>query len=207
MKDGQLVYVADPMCSWCWGFSPVIDSVRDHFGGDLPIRLLLGGLRPGTTEAMDEATKSTISEHWGHVHERTGQPFDFAFFDREGFVYDTEPPSRAIVAARQSGLDNAFDLMKRIQSAFYAENVDVTDRDILCDLAAESGMDRETFVDLFDSEGMKQKTLDDFAAARRAGINGFPALIAGSDSEGYEVITIGYRPLEEVEPLITEWLE
>jgi putative protein-disulfide isomerase len=67
-------------------------------------------------------------------------------------------------------------------------------------------MDRETFVDLFDSEGMKQKTLDDFAAARRAGINGFPALIAGDDSSGYEVITIGYRPLEEVEPLITSWL-
>ena len=207
MKDGQLVYVADPMCSWCWGFSPVIDSVRDHFGGKLPVRLLLGGLRPGTTEAMDEATKSMISEHWGHVQERTGQPFDFAFFDRERFVYDTEPPSRAIVAARQNSLDTAFDLIKRIQSAFYAENGDVTDRDILGDLAVESGMDREAFAELFDSEEMKQETLDDFAASRRAGINGFPALIAGSDSEGYEVITIGYRPWEEVEPLITSWLE
>jgi len=207
MKSRHLVYVADPMCSWCWGFSPVIDSVRDHFGGDLPVRLLLGGLRPGTTEAMDEATRSMIREHWGHVQERTGQPFDFTFFDRDGFVYDTEPPSRAIVTARRSSLDTAFGFMKRIQSAFYAENRDITARDALCDLAAESGMDRKAFAELFDSEDMKEETLKDFAAANRAGVNGFPALIAGSDSEGYEVITIGYRPWEQIKHLITSWLE
>ncbi len=207
MKTGQLVYVADPMCSWCWGFSPVIDSIRDHFGSDLPVRLLLGGLRPGTTEAMDDADKAMIREHWEHVQERTGQPFDFTFFDRDGFVYDTEPPSRAIIAARHRESETAFSLFKRIQQAFYAENRDVTDRDLLCDLAAESGMNREEFADLFDSEDIRQKTLDDYAAARRAGVNGFPALIAGSESEGYETITIGYRPWEQIKDLITSWLE
>ncbi len=32
MPHPHLVYVADPMCSWCWGFSPVIDAIRERFG-------------------------------------------------------------------------------------------------------------------------------------------------------------------------------
>ena len=43
----HLLYVADPMCSWCYGFSPVIGAVAGHFGDRLPVRLLMGGLRAG----------------------------------------------------------------------------------------------------------------------------------------------------------------
>ena len=91
MPGLHLIYFADPMCSWCWGFSPVIEAVRERFGPSLPIRLMLGGLRPGTTEPMTEGSKREICEHWEHVHEASGQPFDWSFFDREGFIYDTEP--------------------------------------------------------------------------------------------------------------------
>ena len=77
MTGPHLVYFADPMCSWCWGFSPVIDTIRDQFGSDLPIRLIMGGLRPGTTKPMDEAARRTTREHWEHVHKASSQPFGF----------------------------------------------------------------------------------------------------------------------------------
>jgi len=102
MVGPHLIYFADPMCSWCWGFAPVIEAIRQRFGDALPIRLMMGGLRPGTTKPLDEAGKRTIREHWEHVHEATGQPFDFRFFEREGFIYDTEPASRAVVVVRRS---------------------------------------------------------------------------------------------------------
>ena len=203
----QLIYVADPMCSWCWGFSPVIEAVRDRFAKDLPMQLLLGGLSPGTTETMDNASKAYIREHWEHVHKATGQPFELGFFERKGFVYDTEPPSRAVVIARRRNSETAFSLLKIIQKAFYAENRDVTDSKILGDLAAKSGIDTETFTSEFEDEKTLEETLSDFAATRRLGISGFPALIAGSDSAGYEIITIGYRPFEKVEELITSWFK
>lgn len=95
--DRQIIYVADPMCFWCWGFSPVIHSIRESFDGTLTVQLLMGGLRPGTTDPMDEAAKIMVREHWDHVREASGQPFDFGFFDRAGFVYDTEPAPRAVV--------------------------------------------------------------------------------------------------------------
>ena len=207
MDYGQLIYIADPMCSWCWGFSPVMESVREHFGRDLPVTLLLGGLRPGTTEGMDDSMKSTIKEHWGHVQAATGQPFDLSFFEREQFIYDTEPPSRAIVAVRSIDPDAAFKMLQLIHHAFYAENMDVTDTDVLADMAGKTGVDMEKFADLFQSEKARLETSEEFDAVRQAGINGFPALIAGDDSQGYEIITAGYRPWEDIKSLIASWME
>src|SRR5215212_11330318 len=140
MPHPHLIYIADPMCSWCWGFSPVIDAIRARFGDALPIRLILGGLRPGTTEPMHEKAKRTTREHWEHVREASGQPFDFAFFDREGFVYDTEPASRAVVVARRSAWGLA--MLRAVHRAFYAQNRDVTRAEVLADVAAEVGLDR-----------------------------------------------------------------
>ncbi len=117
MTNPHLIYFADPMCSWCWGFSPVIDAVRAEFGSSMPIRLVLGGLRPGTTEPLTSTSKREIREHWEHVHEASNQPFDFHFFEREGFIYDTEPASRAAVTARRRSMSDALGhrLINRIQ--------------------------------------------------------------------------------------------
>jgi len=202
----HLVYFADPMCSWCWGFSPVIEAVRERQGAELPVHLIMGGLYPGTEEPLTETGKETIREHWQHVNEASGQPFEFSFFDREGFVYDTEPPSRAVVAMRRIDPEKAFALLKRIHGAFYTENRDVTDPDVLADLAAETGVARETFLELFNADDVRQETQTDFSIARRAGITGFPTLIAGrGEGEPYVALSIGYQPLHRIESLIAQW--
>ena len=201
----ELIYVADPMCSWCWGFSPVIESVKEHFESQLSTRLLLGGLRPGTKEPMGESMKAEIEEHWKHVHQATGQPFDYAFFDREGFIYDTEPAARAVVAVRHLEPDSMFDFLKRVQEAFYAMNRDVTDSDVLARIAVESGLNQEAFIAEFSTDETVEETWRDFETSRRMGVTGFPTLLAGKDEGSYEIITAGYRPWEAVRELIEEW--
>ena len=203
--SSELLYIADPMCSWCWGFSPVIDAVRDHFKTQLPMRILMGGLRPGTTEPMGDGMKTDISGHWKHVQQATGQPFDLAFFDREGFVYDTEPASRGVVAVRRLEPDLVFDYLKRVQEAFYAMNRDVTDSEVLAEVAVESGLNREAFRAEFDTEETIRETWKDFELSRRMGVTGFPTLLGGSNDRGYEVITAGYRPGGEVKKTIEDY--
>jgi len=46
MNTPILWYFADPMCSWCWGFSPVIETLRDEYRERMKTALVLGGLRP-----------------------------------------------------------------------------------------------------------------------------------------------------------------
>ena len=96
MDGPHLIYFADPMCSWCYGFSPVIADIRRAFGRALPIRLVMGGLRPGTEQPMTEAAKTEIKGHWTHVAEASGLPFDGGVLDIPGFRYDTDPAARAV---------------------------------------------------------------------------------------------------------------
>ncbi len=201
----HLLYIADPMCSWCWGFSPVIDQVRNHFGAKLAMRLLMGGLRPGTDEPMTFGMKAEIRGHWEHVHEASGQAFDFTFFDRQEFVYDTEPPSRAVVAVRHMQPDRAFDYFTAVQEAFYAHNRDVTDQEVLVGIAADLDLGTEAFTSEFKAVQTVTETWRDFETSRRMGVTGFPTLLAGNEEEGYETISPGYRPWEKVRETIEDY--
>ena len=82
----ELLYFVDPMCSWCWGFAPVIAQIAERYGGELPLRIFLGGLAVGVEKPLGDTGKAKIEEHWHHVEKESGQTFDYAFFDREGFV-------------------------------------------------------------------------------------------------------------------------
>jgi putative protein-disulfide isomerase len=197
MSAPLLWYFADPMCSWCWGFSPVIEAVRDAYRERLKIALVLGGLRPGTATPMTAAAREETLHHWHQVHERSGQPFRFEHALPDGFIYDTEPASRAVVTA--GGLDpaNIFAMFKAVQTAFYAEGRDVTQADVLAELAAGLGIDAAKFSSAFDSDAARAKTRAHFAQSRKAGVRGFPTLILQRGDQ-LDRITDGYLPLDTV---------
>ena len=201
----QLLYFADPMCSWCWGFSPVVEALQAETKGMLPIHVIMGGLRTGTTAPMTESMKATIREHWEHVEALSGQPFDFRFFDRDGFVYDTEPACRAVVAVRRLDPAAALPFLRCVQYRFYGKNGDVTDPAILADTAGAAGIDRAAFDDMFSDSTTLEVTAWDFDTARRLGVTGFPALIAQDDGAA-AYLTQGYQPWADLAPIVNGWL-
>lgn len=203
----QLIYFADPMCSWCWGFAPVMTAIESQFGEELSIRVIMGGLRPGTEHVMTDKDKSYVREHWKHVHEASGQPFDFTFFDRDDFVYDTEPAARAVVAVRELAPLSALPYLKFVQQAFYAEGRDVTDPDILANLAGDLGLDMDAVKARWKTEQAQEAAKTDFAITRKTGIRGFPAVLAGVEGESFKLVTTGYQSWEALEPALTHWFE
>ena len=207
MEEPHLIYFADPMCSWCYGFSPVIDEIRKAFGRALPVRVIMGGLRPGTEEPMSEAAKREVVGHWSRVQEATGLPFDRHALDREGFRYDTDPAARAVVVVRRQSEELATSYLARAQKAFYAEGQDVTSSEVLADLAQELGLDRTDFFDQWSSETAKQETWRDYAVSQRAGVTAFPTLVGGpSETGAYGVVTRGYAPPEQVVAVLRDWI-
>lgn len=202
--DGQhLIYFTDPMCSWCYGFSPVIEAVREVWR--TPVRVVLGGLRPGTTEAMTPAARATVRGHWTHVTEASGQSFGVGAFDQDGFVYDSDPAARAVVLARRSG--RALDYLRAVHLAFYAEGRDVTAWRVLADVAHEIGLDRPAFLAALEGEDLKQETWGDYAISRGAGVTGFPTLIAGPRADGtYIALTRGFQSARDLMPVIAQWV-
>ncbi len=204
MNDTRLLYVADPLCSWCYGFGPVLEQLRTEF--DLPVDVLAGGLRPGpSAQAMDASMMSYLVQAWDRVEQATGLPFARTQLEWEDWVYDTEMPDRAVVAARSMDRASALPLFDRIQRAFYAEGVDVTVPESLVALARDSGLDPATFEELLLSERNKAETYADFQAARQIGITGFPALLAVHGSKAW-ALSLGYQPVEPVRQSVEEAL-
>ena len=207
MDGPHLIYFSDPMCSWCYGFSPVITEIRRAFGPALPIRLVMGGLRPGTQQPLTEAARAEIETHWRHVREATGLSFDGRALRREGFVYDTDPGARAVVVVRREDPELAVSYLGRAQEAFYAEGRDITQGEVLADLAAEFGLDGERFLETWSSPDAREETWRDYAISQRAGVTGFPTLVAGPNDEGvFGVVTRGYAPPEQVVTVLREWI-
>ena len=182
----QLIYIADPMCSWCYGFGPELNAVLDALPGT-QLDIVLGGLRAYNTEMMDEGKKATILTHWKHVEEASGLPFLSSVMARPGFVYDTEPACRAVVAARILGRDSpsrpTLQVLHAIQRAFYAQGRDVTDLQVLADIGAAAltgagqAIDSAGFLAMLNADATIAQTRQDFSQVQRWGIQGFPALL------------------------------
>ncbi|MDP9939933.1 DsbA family protein [Ectopseudomonas alcaliphila] len=202
----RLLYVMDPMCSWCWGFAPVVEALAEQAAAaSVPLQIVVGGLRRDQV-AVDAAARVRYLSYWQAVNASTGQLFDFERGLPEGLVYDTEPACRALVTARNLHAPSAWTLLKLIQEAFYTEGADVTQASVLVQLAEQAGIPRIEFAEAFDSQAMEEATAADFTWVQDLGISGFPTLLAERDGQ-LALLTNGYQPLEVLSPLLGRWLE
>lgn len=169
-----LIYVGDPMCSWCWGFAPEIESLAE----ELPVEVVVGGLRPGPmAQPLDDRMAGFLGHHWQEISERTGQPFKTGFLDRRDWVYDTEPAAIAVTLMREIRETRTLDYFTDVQMAFYGKGLDVTDFEVLTDVTSGYDIDQEDFRAALETEEAKKRAWSDFSRARDWGISGFPTLV------------------------------
>lgn len=204
MSEKEIVYVGDPMCSWCWGFSPVLDQIRENYGALAPMRVIVGGLHAFDSEPMSEDYKARIRSHWEHVATATAQPFNYAFFDRQGFVLDTEPACRATVTVRNLKPAAVWPFYESIHKGYYVEDTDTTALDTFISYAEREDMDGGEFRAAFESDAIRQETLEDFSWCQQAGVTGFPTVLLREDHH-MAALTVGFRPFDDLKPTLDAW--
>lgn len=190
----KLIYVGDPMCSWCYGFGKELSALAARHP-ELPLQIMVGGVRAGATDILDDSGKQFRLAHWARVEELSGLTFNRnAFVARENFVYDTEPVCRAVVTARQ--LAPQADLLavfRALQNAFYVDGLDTTDGQVLAEVAvaalgkAGHAADAAAFHQNWSSPATIQATQAEFAQVRAIGVRSFPALLVEIDGQLIEI--------------------
>jgi putative protein-disulfide isomerase len=193
----ELLYFVNPMCSWCWGFAPVIRHLAEQHRAAARVTLALGALGRGD-RPMRPQDKAFVREHWEHVQALTGQPFDFAFFDRERFTYDTEPACRAVAVIRAQRPELALPYLLALQEAFYARNRDITEPLELRRHAEALGAHGDGFMEAFEALSTRLAVAEEFAQTARLGVTGYPTLLGLAQGRA-EVLSLGCRPLADVE--------
>jgi len=201
----KLIFAGDPMCSWCYGFGKELTELMARHP-QLPLQILVGGVRAGATDLLDESGKQFRLAHWERVEQASGLPFNRdAFMARQNFVYDTEPICRAVVAAhRLAPAADQLAVFRALQRAFYVDGLDTTDGDVLAQVGAKalalqglvfpaSALRAE-----WDSQATIAATAAEFAQVRAMGIRSFPALLLEVDGKVVE-ISPGYAPADRLD--------
>lgn len=127
----------------------------------------------------------------------TGQEFNFDNPMPEGFIYDTELPSRAVVAISEINPEFTLPFFNSIQHAFYLEKKDVTDINVLSKIAAFYQVKPQEFLENYNNDDVKEKTQIHFQYARQAGVTGFPTLVI-STGKHFRMLAHGYRSYQEI---------
>lgn len=198
----ELIYIGDPMCSWCWGIAPALKQLRDYCQSQhIPFRVVVGGLRPGGGDAWSGEFRQFLAQHWQEISKLTGQPFSYGILNWESFDYDTEPACRSVVAARPL-LDGAeLDFFSAVQSKFYVQNEDPKLHGFYRGICEEFKLDFGEFVRRFNSDDVKASTLGEFELSRSWGVSGFPTVLLQVD-ERLTTIATGFSTFERMQGMI-----
>lgn len=188
-----IIYVGDPMCSWCYGFAPEITKLKEAYP-TYEFKTVLGGLRPGGTET-NEDLGDFLRKHWPDVTKRTGLEFNYSILDDPNLVYDTEPAARAVVVARTMRPEIELDFFKAVQTTFYLDAADMRSTETFVSLAKKFDLDPVKYKALFESNEMKAATRADFQLAAQMGVRGFPSLLLSVNGKLYPIAN-GYMSFE-----------
>lgn len=192
----RLIYVHDPMCSWCWGFTDTYQSLVEQLPEDIKVLRLLGGLAPDSDEVMNESTKLMVQQAWQRIEQMIpAKQFNYDFWTKCQPRRATYPACRAIIAAREQGVEYDELMTRRIQQAYYQQARNPSDNDTLVELAADLGLDSKRFADQLISAETQRKLMDEISLARSMGINSFPSLVLDLDGR-LESVLVNYTDVD-----------
>jgi putative protein-disulfide isomerase len=176
----RLHYAYDPLCGWCYAAAPIVSALLAT--GRVRLTLHGGGMLVGPRRRrMDEEFRHLIRFHEQRMHQLSGQPFGAPYTEGllrdPSVVYDSGPPTAAILAAEALAGRGA-EMYAAIQRAHYVEGRKTMDVDVLASLAAELGVVRAAFHAQWDIEAARVE--HHYAETRtwlaRVGGQGYPTL-------------------------------
>lgn len=183
MTTPRVIFVTDPICSWCWGTLPEVQQARLELSDHIEFDLMMGGLRVDNTIEINDYEYRRLQRLWHEVNATTGQNFCGVIPD--GFRYNSEIPCRAVEVVRQASGEPPWDFFHNLQHAFYTDARNLSDVDVLSDIA---GFD---LAKQLDDPNIVNATRSQFGAAKAAAANALPSVLLDV-GEGPRLLSGGY---------------
>ncbi len=201
-----LLYVTDPMCAWCYGFTPIVRRLRALWYGRLSVQVLVGGLRPYAQEPLSDLEKDNLAVSWHRAQLKCQLPFDYKFFLRQELTYDTEPACRALLTVKHLRPNLTLEVLRALHSAFYADGRDISKPEVLVEVVRPFGISENLFLALFETEEIYRQTQQEFEMVERLGVSTLPSVYLDHPN-GPRLISRGFCALPELEERLLQAFE
>ncbi|WP_348709047.1 DsbA family protein [uncultured Pseudoalteromonas sp.] len=189
----RLIYVYDPMCSWCWGYRETWLKLQAALGDKLAIDYKVGGLAPDSDEPMPIDMQQFLQQTWLRIEQQLGTPFNHEFWHTAKPRRSTYPACRAVIVARQHEKEQ--EMLYAIQKAYYLNAQNPSDISTLVLLAEQIGLEKSTFIKEIESENIHSLLMAEINQARSLPIQGFPSLVI-ENKGNYHAIPVNYLDWE-----------
>ncbi|MCG6291303.1 MULTISPECIES: DsbA family protein [Vibrio] len=197
----KLYYVHDPMCSWCWGYKPTLEKLKQQLPGVIQFEYVVGGLAPDSTLPMPPEMQQKIESIWHQIEQRLGTQFNYEFWTRCTPVRSTYQACRAVIAA---GFQDSYEqMLEAIQQAYYLRAMPPHDEATHRQLAQEIGLNVQQFENDVTGRLLEGVFEDQLSLARSLGVNAYPSLVL-QINDAYFPIEIDYLSTEPTLKLIRE---
>ena len=221
MSTVKITVFADPVCTWCWGSSPIFRALEYRYNGQVSINFIMSGMIEDiltyNNRRLDiggdiELSNRNIMKAWLEASATHGMPVQehkFHLFSKER--RSTIPQNLAYIAARlyaskskdsDKEMQRAARFLRRIQEATALEAMHTNDSKILSDLSAVEGYDPVSFRQMLHSREVQRAYEEDKAMYNRYNIQGTPSYLI--EYKKQEVLLQGFTSYETIERNITQ---
>ncbi|MBA3971066.1 MAG: DsbA family protein [Bacteroidetes bacterium] len=205
----KIIYVYDPLCGWCYGFSPVIRKIEEAYSATIDFDIISGGMVIGDREGLIADKADYILSVIPRLEEYTGVIMGEAYKSklRDKSMYQSSmKPCIALEVFKSFNNNDAITFASEIQKAQYTDGDDLQSHEIYKKLIAPFGIDETEFIKRLDSAEYLKKTTDAFLLIQSWGITGFPAVIMEHKGQ-YFLIAKGYLPFDDLQKTIESILK
>ena len=185
MSVNKLIYVHDPMCSWCWGYKPTWQKLESALANILPIEYRIGGLAADCDQPMSADMQLQLQAIWQKISSQLGTEFNFGFWQECQPRRSTYPSCRAALIAR--GFNKEPQMIAAIQQAYYLQAQNPSDEAVLIKLSEQIGLDASLFAQHLHSNELKRRFDDELNYVRSLPIQGFPSLVLIHNNRAYPI--------------------
>lgn len=208
MQKPKLLYVYDPLCGWCYGFSPVIKKLEAQYQDKIDFEVLSGGMvlgdRVGPIGAMKEYLKQAIPHLENTTGVKMGAPY-MEVLEEGNRVLSSELPCIAMTVFKSMSKQSTVQFAAALQDQLYQHGKNISEETVFENLCKDFDLPWEVFSEKLKSEQYKTRTYEEFGYVKQMGINGFPSVAMMVKDKGY-LIARGYRSFEDMQATIDQVL-
>lgn len=198
----QILYIFDPLCGWCYGFSQTMLTFSKQHEDKYEFVPIVGGMMTGSRVAPYSNMAEYIKGSIPRLEVTTGTTFGDAyiqnFLEDGSAMTNSEPPCRALIAFRSFLPYQTMEFAHRLQTAHFKEGLDYNDDSLYSQLAESFDLDPKTFMESYFSQETRQNVEKEFRWVKESGVNGFPTVVYQAEQK-YYLLSHGYAPLETLE--------
>ena len=207
----EILAFTDPVCTWCWGSEPILRKLKFWYGEKVKVSPIMGGLVKDIRDFYDHAnsiggdpeqSNLQIARHWLDASNRHGMPVEvegFKLFSAD--TVSTYPQNIAYKAVQLSNPELADQFLRRIREASASEARETGKREVLIELANESGVDISVFIGYLNDGSAEKAFHDDLLVTRKYGVRGFPTFLFRWGDK--ELLLRGYQSFDSMSAVIS----